>query len=73
MEQQFGRREERLPEPQSKIEEKIYDITKVRMRIGSLSEIIHFTFILIEPVLSSEWIRPPVRIRVRSLVSDGTK
>ena len=44
MEQQFGRREERLPEPQSKIEEKIYDITKVRMRIGSLSEIIHFCF-----------------------------
>lgn len=30
MDQQFGRREERLPEPQSKMEEKIYDITKVR-------------------------------------------
>ena len=39
MDQQFGRREERLPEPQSKIEEKIYDITKVRSRLGSLSEI----------------------------------
>ena len=33
MDQQFGRREERLPEPQSKIEEKIYDITKVRSRL----------------------------------------
>ena len=44
MEQQFGRREERLPEPQSKIEEKIYDITKVRMRTGSLSGIILFCF-----------------------------
>ena len=31
MEQQFARREERLPEPQNKVEEKIYDITKVRL------------------------------------------
>ena len=27
----------------------------------------------IEPVLTVEWIWPPVGIRVRSLVSDGTK
>ena len=43
MDQQFGRREERLPEPQSKMEEKIYDITKVRSRHKS-------TNVFIEPL-----------------------
>ena len=82
MEQQFARREERLPEPQNKVEEKIYDITKVRLwrcwsgillTFGSLLCTYLLTLKNIEPMLTVEWIWPPVGIRVRSLVSDGTK